>query len=542
MKKITFLFVLLFPVLAISQGISPLQERKLKTVMMAVSNLYVDSIDDKKVVENTIVSLLKELDPHSAYIPKEEVQRVQEPLKGSFEGIGIQFQMLEDTLFVVQTIAGSPSEKVGILPGDRMIYVENELIAGVKMQNTKIMERLRGPKGSEVNVRILRRGQKELINFKITRDKIPLHTVDASYMIGDRIGYIKINNFGSTTIEEYKKAVDKLKNQGMQSLILSLQGNGGGYLGAAIELGDQFLKSGEMIVYTEGAHQRRQEAKATSRGNFEDGKLIVLIDEYSASASEIVSGAIQDWDRGILVGRRTFGKGLVQREFELPDSSLMRLTVARYYTPTGRSIQKPYKDGVKKYEEELINRYKHGELSNADSIQFPDSLQYKTKHLGRTVYGGGGIMPDVFIPLDTTKYTDYHRKIVALGVMNKTSLQYIEQYRNEFKKKYPTFDKFKKEYAVKDDFLTQLVENAEREDIKYNEEQMEKSKDLIKLQLKALVARDLWDTNEYYRIIDEENEAIKRAVEILQNYGEYEKILSKPKESKKEYKKVSESR
>ena len=549
MKKTILILLINLPLLAFSQGISSAQQHKLQSVLMAISNMYVDSIDDKKVIENTIVSMLRELDPHSAYIPVEEVQRVQEPLKGSFEGIGVQFQMLEDTLLVVQTIAGCPAEKVGILPGDRMIYIENELIAGVKMQNTQIMERLRGKKGTEVNVKILRRGQKELLSFKIIRDKIPVYTVDASYMAGKDIGYIRINNFGATTIDEYKKAFNGLSELGMKHLILNLQGNGGGRLDIAIELSDQFLSAGELIVFTEGLRQRRQEAVATQRGNYEKGKLIVLVDEYSASASEITAGAVQDWDRGIIVGRRTFGKGLVQRELPLEDGSLIRLTTARYYTPTGRSIQKPYKDGVKKYEEDLMSRFKHGELMHADSIHFPDSLKYETRRLGRTVYGGGGIMPDVFIPLDTTKYTDYHRWLVARGVMNKTSVQYIESHREELKSLYPTFEAFKENYAVSDDFIALLFENGKKERQSNNkeevedleietelkpqagekglsdEEQMVKSKELIKLQLKALIARDIWDTNEYYRIIDEENESLKRAIEILQTKGEYERMF-----------------
>jgi len=552
MKKILFLVLINLPFIVFSQGISSTQQRKLNNVLMAVSNLYVDSIDDKKIVENTIVSFLKELDPHSTYIPKEEVERVQEPLKGNFEGIGVQFQMLEDTLFVVQTISGCPAEKVGILLGDRIIYIEDELIAGVKMQNTQIMERLRGPKGTEVNVKVLRRGISDLLSFKIVRDKIPIYTVDASYMIGKDIGYIKINSFGGTTIDEYKKAFDSLEKQGMKHLILNLQGNGGGYLGAAIELSDQFLSNDQLIVYTEGLYQRRQDAKAVKRGNFETGKLIILVDEYSASASEITAGAVQDWDRGIIIGRRTFGKGLVQRELPLGDGSLMRLTTARYYTPTGRSIQKPYKDGVKKYEEDLRNRFRHGEMMFADSIHFPDSLKYQTLRLGRTVYGGGGIMPDIFIPMDTAKYTDYHYWLVRRGVMSKTSIQYIETHREELKQLYPTFEAYKENYVVDDDFISQLIENGKKERASYNkeeqieeeevlteenpqfnkkeetlsdEEQMEKSKDLIKLQLKAFIARDMWDTNEYYRIMDKENESIKRAVEILQTPGEYEKIL-----------------
>lgn len=515
MKKILSVLFIILPFWLQAQGISPAEQRKLNHVLMAVSNLYVDSIDDKKVIEDAIVSILEELDPHSAYIPKEEVERVREPLQGSFNGIGVQFQMLEDTLFVVQTIAGCPAEKVGILPGDRMIYIEDTLIAGVKMKTTDIMKRLRGPRGSEVNVRMLRRNERELLSFKIIRDKIPVNTVDASYLINDSIGYIKINSFGATTVQEYRSAFDSLGTQGMRHLILDLQGNGGGYLGAAIELADQFLREGQLIVYTEGLHQHRQEALATRYGNYEHGQLAVLVDEYSASASEIVSGAIQDWDRGIIIGRRTFGKGLVQRELELLDGSLMRLTTARYYTPTGRCIQKPYKDGVKKYEEELMNRYKHGELMYADSIHFPDSLRYSTLLKGRTVYGGGGIMPDIFIPLDTTRYTDYHRRLVARGVMNKTIVQYIEQNRNKLKSLYPTFDAYEARYNTPDTFIVALVNAGEKESIKQDKKQLETSKALIRLQAKALIARDLWGTNAYYRIMNTENESLKKAVEAF---------------------------
>ncbi|MDL2289876.1 S41 family peptidase [Paludibacteraceae bacterium OttesenSCG-928-F17] len=523
MKKTIFFLLSLLPLYIFAQGISPQQQRKLNNALMAISSLYVDSINDKEVIENTITSVLKELDPHSSYIPLEEVQRVREPLQGSFEGVGIAFQLMEDTLLVIQTVAGAPAERVGVMPGDRIITVDGETIAGVKMQNSDIMKRLRGVKGSEVEVEILRRGEKELMTFKIIRDKIPVYTVDAQYMIGNDIGYIKINSFGSTTVAEYMKAFNELKAKGMKHLILNLQGNGGGYLGAAIELADQFLPNGEMIVYTEGLHQPKQEAVATAKGNYEKGRLIVLIDEYSASASEIVSGAIQDWDRGVLVGRRTFGKGLVQRELELVDGSLLRLTTARYYTPTGRSIQKPYK-GVK-YEDDLKNRYQHGEFSNPDSIQFSDSLKYETLRLKRAVYGGGGIMPDVFIPIDTTKYTDYHRKLVSRGIMNKTNVRFIENNREQIKQQYPDFARFKQNYEVSEDYLRQLIDAGENDKVPFNEEQYNTSKELIKIQLKSLIARDIWDTNEYYQIIDEENESLKRAVQILETKKEYEKIL-----------------
>jgi len=526
MKKIIFalLFFALTPVL-VAQGFSSLQQRKLTNALTAISNLYVDSINDKKLVENALEGILKELDPHSLYIPKEEVERVNEPLEGSFEGVGIQFQLMEDTLLVIQTISGCPAEKVGVLPGDRIIYINNDLVAGVKMQNSDIFKRLRGQKGTEVTVKILRGGKKELLEFKIIRDKIPLYSVDASYMIGKDIGYIKINNFGNYTVQEFEKAFNALRAKGMKQLILSLQGNGGGYLNAAFQLADEFLSADKLIVYTQGLNQPKSTMESTATGDYEKGKLIVLVDEFSASASEIVSGALQDWDRAIIIGRRTFGKGLVQRQFPLIDGSMLRLTVARYYTPTGRCIQKSYKGGYDKYEMDLSDRYKKGEFLHADSIHFPDSLRYQTLNLKRTVYGGGGIMPDIFVPLDTTRYTEYHRKIVAKGVVNKVCVQYIDKNRAELKKKYTSFDKFKKEYEVDDALLNQLTNEAGKEKIKLDSAQYALSKPLIKLQLKALIARDLWEMNEYYQIMDAENESLQKAVEILQTPGAYEKIL-----------------
>jgi carboxyl-terminal processing protease len=526
MKKISsFILICFFTPVLFAQGFSSLQQRKLINALTAISNLYVDSINDKKIVESTLTAILKELDPHSVYIPKEEVDRVNEPLEGSFEGVGIQFQLLDDTLLVVQTIAGCPAAKVGVLPGDRIIYIGTELIAGVKMQNSDIMKRLRGQKGTEVSVKIRRRGNPELIDFKIIRDKIPLYSVDATYMIGKEIGYIKINSFGASTHDEFIKAFNDLKKKGMKHLILSLQGNGGGYLNTAQQLADEFLSRDKLIVYTQGLNQPKAVLESTAMGNFETGKLIVLIDEYSASASEIVSGALQDWDRAIIVGRRSFGKGLVQRQFPLIDGSMMRLTTARYYTPSGRCIQKSYKDGVDKYELDIVNRYKKGELLHADSIHFPDSLRYQTLNLKRTVYGGGGIMPDIFVPMDTTSYTNYLRKIVAQGVVNKVCTQYIDMHRADLKKKYPSFDKFKKEYDIDDAFLKDLLTQADKDKIKFDSAQYVISKSFIKLQLKALIARDLWEMSEYYQIMDAENESLTKAVEILQTPGAYEKIL-----------------
>ena len=506
-----------------AQDFTSLQQRKMLNVMSAISELYVDTINGEQLIESAIVSMLKELDPHSAYIPKKEVERVNEPLEGSFEGVGIQFQMFEDTLLVVQTISGCPAEKVGVLPGDRIIYVGDELIAGTKKQNTDIVKLLRGPKGSEVTVKILRGREKNLLLFKIVRDKIPLYSVDAHYMIGDDIGYIKITNFGANTLAEYEKAMKELQKKGMRYLILGLQGNGGGYLPTAIGLADEFLDRGKTIVYTEGNNDPKRVSRATANGNFETNKLIILVDEYSASASEIVSGAVQDWDRGIIVGRRTFGKGLVQRQLDLIDGSQLRLTTARYHTPTGRSIQKPYK-GVD-YEKDLLERYEHGEMQFADSIHFPDSLKYQTLQLKRTVYGGGGIMPDIFVPVDTTSYTHYHRTLVRRGIVNKTYIQYLDRNRKTLEKKYPAFEKFRDEYEVSNELLAQLQEKAEAEKIPFDEEQYEASLPLLKLQLKALVAGDLWNTNEYYQIIDNENDLLQKAINILQTPGEYERIL-----------------
>lgn len=526
MKRLNILFLI-----AITTGIGQAQFKpspeilKLNNVFQVINSLYVDSVPQKKIVEAAIEASLKELDPHSSYIPKEEVERVNEPLEGSFEGVGIQFQIFEDTILVVQVVTGTPSDKVGIMPGDRIIYINDELVAGVKIKNSDVLKKLRGPKGTEVQVKMLRKGIPDLILFKIIRDKIPVNSVDASYMLTPDIGYIKVNNFGSTTADEFRTAILKLKDSGMKKLILDLQGNGGGYLNAAVDMSDEFLDRDKLVVYTQGLKQSKSIAKASAMGGFEQGKLIVLVDEYSASASEIVSGAIQDWDRGIVIGRRTFGKGLVQRQIPLMDGSMLRLTTARYYTPTGRSIQKPYKDGVDKYHKELEERYKHGELINKDSIHFPDSLKYQTLRLKRTVYGGGGIMPDIFIPLDTTRFTDFHRKTVARGIINKLVVQYIDENRSGLKNDYPVFENYAKSFEIPETVVAKLKSLSEKEKITYTDEMFQKSLPLIKLQLKALIARDIWSMTEYYRIMDEENEALQKAREILSKNGAYEKIL-----------------
>jgi len=490
------------------------QIRKLTLAQFAIANLYVDETNEGKLVESAIVGMLKELDPHSTYSNAEEVKKMNEPLQGNFDGIGIQFNMAEDTLFVIQPISGGPSEKVGIRAGDRITHVNDTLIAGVKMTTDDITRRLKGLKGTKVKVKVVRRGVEDLLDFTIERDKIPVYSLDASYMITPKIGYIKINRFAATTHEEFMNALASLKGQGLQDLILDLQGNGGGYLNAAIDIANEFLGGGELIVYTEGRRNPRREFFARGDGKHQHGKLVVLVDEFSASASEIVAGAVQDWDRGLVVGRRTFGKGLVQRPIDLPDGSMIRLTVARYYTPAGRCIQKPY-ESIEQYNADLIERYNRGEMMSADSIHFPDSLKCTTLKKGRTVYGGGGIMPDYFVPVDTTLFTKYHSQLSNKGVLLKVHFQLIDAHREKWTKKYDDYAVFNKDFDLDADMMQQLIEEGEKEGVKFNEEQYKKSESLIKLQLKALIARDLWDMNEYYHTINVVNESVNKAVELL---------------------------
>jgi len=510
--------------------------RKLQMAQFAITNLYVDKVDENKLVEEAIIKMLAQLDPHSTYSDAQEVKKMNEPLVGNFEGIGVQFNMVEDTLFVIQPVSNGPSEKVGILAGDRIVAVNDTAIAGVKMSTEDIMSRLRGPKDSKVNLTIVRRGIKDPLHFKVVRDKIPIYSLDASYMIQPKTGYIRINRFGATTAEEFNKSLKELQKKGMKDLILDLQGNGGGYLNAAIDLANEFLEQKELIVYTEGRNSQRSEFFAKGTGDFKKGKLIVLVDESSASASEIVTGAIQDWDRGVVVGRRSFGKGLVQRPIDLPDGSMIRLTVARYYTPAGRCIQKPYKAGEKEsedgsftsYNQDLIHRYNNGEMTSADSIHFPDSLKCLTKKLKRVVYAGGGIMPDYFVPVDTTQYTVYHQNIAAKGVILKTTMKFIENNRKSLLAKYNKFETYEKDFTISEDILKEMREMADKEKITFDEKQYQQSLPLIKAQLKALIARDLWDMTEYFRVINQSNPSVQRALEILSS-TEYENILKSGK-------------
>lgn len=492
--------------------------RKLQIAEMAISNLYVDTVDENKLVEDGIRGMIEKLDPHSSYATAKETKEMNEPLQGSFEGIGVQFNMVQDTLLVIQPIVNGPSERVGILAGDRIVSVNDTAIAGVKMSKEEIMKRLRGAKGSKVRLGIVRRGIAGMLYFTVTRDKIPVKTLDAAYMIRPKVGYIRIGSFGLTTYNEFMEAVNMLKNNGMKDLILDLEENGGGYLLAAVQIANEFLKRNDLIVYTQGRRAPRQEHRADGTGKLLDGKVVVLINEYTASAAEIVTGAIQDQDRGEVVGRRSFGKGLVQRPIDFADGSMIRLTIAHYYTPSGRCIQKPYKKGeALDYAMDIEKRFEHGELYSADSIHFADSLKYKTLRKQRVVYGGGGIMPDYFVPLDTTQYTRLHRQLAARSYIINANLKYIDVNRKQLRNRFVTFTDFNARYEVPESFVNDVLEAAAKDNIKPKDEQeLQQTLPRLRLQLKALVARDLWDMSEYFQVINEENPIVRRAVELFE--------------------------
>ena len=493
--------------------------RKLSMATFMTNMFYVDSVDCVKLVESAINGMLEKLDPHSQYSNAKETRRMNESIEGSFEGIGVQFNMLEDTLLVIQTISKGPSEKVGILAGDRIVTVNDTAIAGVKMSREEIMSRLRGPKGTKVKLGIVRPGVSGLSYFTVVRDKIPLNTLDAAYMVTPEIGLIRFSSFGLTTLDEILGALQKLKSQGMTKLIIDLQQNGGGLLDVAAAITSQFIARGDTIVYTRGRNVPSKVFISNGGSGFQQGKLVVLIDEYSASAAEILTGAIQDQDRGLVVGRRSFGKGLVQQPVDLPDGSMIRLTVARYYTPSGRCIQKPYTKGDKEsYSKDVINRYNSGELTNADSIHFPDSLKFTTRKLGRTVYGGGGIMPDYFIPLDTTRYTKYYRELSTKSLIINANLHHLDKNRKKLTKQWSDFARFKTEYETPDNLVESIFEEGEKLNIKpKDDEERANTIPVIKRIMKALTARDLWDMSEYFAIIYEDDPMVMKAVELLNN-------------------------
>lgn len=553
-KSIITLVLMAVSVLVMAQqkgnSVFDSQMRKIIYAQSAIAQLYVDTVDMQKLTEDAIQGMLKELDPHSTYTPAKDVEALNEPLNGSFDGIGVQFNMNEDTLVVIQPVSGGPSEKVGILAGDMIVTVNDTAIAGVKMSREEIMKRLRGPKGTKVHLGVIRRGVKGVQKFTVTRDKIPVYTIDAYYMIDPTTGYIHISSFGATTNAEFIKASTHLLASGMQDLVIDLQGNGGGYLQAAVDLSNHFLDNGEMIVYTEGRSVGRHEYHA-ERGKMNVRKVVVLVDGYTASAAEILSGALQDNDRGLIVGRRTFAKGLVQRAIDLPDGSLIRLTIAHYYSPVGRCFQKPYVKGdKKKYERDMLDRLNSGELMSADSIHFPDSLKYFTRN-GRVVYGGGGIMPDVYVPLDTTRYTRLHRELAAKSCINTTTLKWIDQHRKRLVKEYDVetyrkararqtenklyspedlragFERFKQDFTVPQDMMDILVAKAKDEKIEYTDSAFQATLPMLRLQLKAFVARDLWDMSEYYEIMNPTNEIYEQGLKALKNEEQFVNITSK---------------
>ena len=491
--------------------------QKLGSLLQMLDYYYVDTINKQKVTDDGIRAILKDCDPHSVYIPASELKDMNEPLLGKFEGVGIQFNILEDTIMVTNTIPGGPSEKLGIRSGDRIVNIDGKKVAGIKITNKDVLGKLRGDKGTKVKVDIFRRDEPELLAFEITRDKIPLFSVDASFKIEPDIGYIKISRFAESTVQEFKEALAKLKEQGVKNLILDLENNGGGYLSSAHHLADEFLSDAKRIVYTQGRTAPREEYTSTAEGGWEKGKLVVMINEYSASASEILSGAIQDWDRGLIVGRRSFGKGLVQKPFSLPDGSAVRLTVARYYTPSGRCIQKSYEEGDEAYEDDISNRFKHGELYSADSIKFNDSLKYAT-NAKRTVFGGGGIMPDVFVPLDTMYNSKFYSDLIRKATLNDFTLTYTDNHRAELKVKYPDIKTFKTNFIVDQKMMDDFYAFADKKGVKKDDEGVKRSEKHIMLNIKALIARDLWSgTSAYFEIMNDLNPTFLKAVHSIQD-------------------------
>lgn len=500
--------------------------QKLNYAEQIIEKFYVDTVNSNDIVEAGIVAMLKKLDPHSTYTNPEETRELTEPLQGNFSGIGIQFNMLNDTLYVVQTVPGGPSEKVGLLAGDRILSANDTIISGVKKKNTDIQKILRGSKGSVVNVNVLRKGAKGPIEFRIVRDDIPIASVDASFMAAPGVGYIRVSRFGESTFDEVRKALAELAGKGLRDVIVDLEDNGGGYLKAAYDLAGLFLDAGDTVVFTKGVRVEPFYYRTVADGPMNRGRVVVMVNQFSASASEILAGAMQDNDRGVVVGRRTFGKGLVQRPFPFPDGSMIRLTTQRYYTPSGRSIQKPYVAGEEdSYEHELIDRLQHGEYTNADSVHFADSLRYETLRLRRPVYGGGGIMPDRFVAVDTTKYSDYYRDIVAKGLLNQYCVNYIDENRKALRKKYRTEDSFVEQFTVTPEMLDGLRALGEKEGVKFDQEQYDRSLPVIQTIMKALIGRDLFTQSTYFRIANVLNPVYGEAVRIITTPAEYDAVL-----------------
>ncbi|MBO4965812.1 MAG: S41 family peptidase [Muribaculaceae bacterium] len=516
-----------------ARGYQPLD--KLRMAEAVIAQYYVDTVNENKLVEDGIRGMLKELDPHSAYSTPEETREMNEPLQGNFSGIGITFNMNRDTLYVIQTVSGGPSERVGVLAGDRIIAVNDTSIAGVKMKNSDIMKRLRGPKGTDVNVKVLRKSRSttDTIDFRITRADIPIKSVDAAYMVDKTTGFLRLNKFAADTPEEVKTAVKSLKAQGMENLILDLTDNGGGYLNAAVDLLAEILEPQSLAVYTEGRQSPRYNHITWPSGRepmLGKGRIVVMVNQYSASASEITTGAIQDYDRGVVVGRRTFGKGLVQRPVPFPDGSMMRLTIAHYYTPTGRDIQKPYTKGEgDNYDKDILDRFNHGELMHRDSIKFDEEKKVRTLKSERTIYGGGGITPDVFVPLDTTANTKYYRDVMAKGLYNRYAISYVDKHRRDVKKQYRSADNFVRQFTVTPEMLQELYDMATEEGVKFDKEGAKLSEPLMSMVVKGLIGRDIFEDQTYYKVFNGYDPIFRNALRVI-NSDEYDELLSGKKE------------
>lgn len=510
------------------------QGQKLQYAEKIIESYYVDTVNTNKIVEDAIVAMLKNLDPHSSYSNAQETKELTEPLDGNISGIGIQFNMLNDTLYVIQTTSGGPSEKVGIMPGDRILVANDSLISGVKSTNKRILGLLRGPKGTPVELKVLRKGVQAPMTFNIIRDDIPIYSVDAAYMADPQTGFIRISRFAESTDEEFEKALNDLRSQGMKNLILDLEDNGGGYLGSAYELASRFLSKGDVVVSTNGPATGETIFDVKRNGDFRDGRVVVTVNSYSASASEITAGAIQDNDRGLVVGRRTFGKGLVQRPFPFPDGSMIRLTVSKYYTPSGRCIQKPYTPGEEEdYALDMLHRYEAGEFTSADSVHFDPSLRYSTIRNKRTVYGGGGIMPDVFVPSDTTYYSAYYRDLLAKGIFNRLAVTYVDENRAQLKSQYPTADDFVDRFNVGQDIIDRMVEMGVRDSVPLNEEQLQRSLPMIKAILKGLIGSDTYDRTLYYKVVYPVlNPIYREALNLINDPERYDKLLKEGSKSK----------
>ena len=490
---------------------------KLSYLLQIIDNNYVDTVNMSQLVEDAMPGILKELDPHSSYLSAQDAKEADEDLRGQFSGIGVSFVVQKDTVNVMSVIHGGPAEKVGLMAGDRIVSANGKSLIG--MESLEVMKHLKGQKGSKVKLGIVRHGVKGITDFTVVRGDIPVVSVDAYYMINEKTGYIRVKNFGEQTYAEMLVALAELNIEGMEGLVVDLRGNTGGYMHIAIQMANEFLPKDRLIVYTEGRKSPREEFNSDGRGTFQTLPLVVLVDEASASSSEIFAGAIQDNDRGTIVGRRTFGKGLVQQPVEFRDGSVVRLTIARYYTPSGRCIQKPYTKGDSKdYAMDVVNRLKHGELTSADSIHFADSLKCYTLREHRPVYGGGGIMPDYFVPLDTLAYTKFHRELSAKSYIINANLKYVDANRKALKKRWTSFDEFRRDFTFPQEVIDKMIADAAKDKVVPKDDaELQKTLPKLAMQLKALVARDLWDMSEYFAIINEDSEIVRKGVEVIRN-------------------------